>query len=498
MLHNIFLIAFLLTGFPVVAQKTVFSFQTSNVDSTKKSTCESFVVPDEKAGKTTIILKGNDNVEYLLLNREFEVEAKVLPANGLVNTIFGKRYEKYLAGVRNNLGSCFYYMIDRNHFSIEIVNFTNNSIVNKPIFDKADEERNIEWFTSEGRFYLLALNEKKGELALHIVDENGVVSHKNIAVDLSGYNPQKLTLSEYFSYSHVFYPGQETDLIESTELTKIYPYPDKIIMIVANYNEPPHIWTIDLQTYNVIKKKFDLSGFSGFVGNKEKIFNNTYLYGENLFVLNSSRQKIEVGIFNFKTGQLVQKHEITGSSEVQFIETPVEISTKGKLRKQNIIGSNKELIKELSKGTGGIAVARNNKGQIILTCGVYDKGMALYSYEYCPGGGFRAYSTPTGTFYAGPNIPLKRSYSDGAYTPGFKERYYSYTRTVNFKITLDSSEFRLVVAKEKLSNIDRINHYLKTLPEEAQAINTFKINKNDYFGYYSPKERTYFVKEMEK
>ena len=75
----------------------------------------------------------------------------MLPQNGLVNTIFGKGYEKYLAGVRNNLGNCFYYMIDRNHFSMEIVDFINGSVINKPIFDKPDDEKNIEWFTSQGR-----------------------------------------------------------------------------------------------------------------------------------------------------------------------------------------------------------------------------------------------------------------------------------------------------------------------------------------------------------
>lgn len=28
--------------------------------------------------------------------------------------------------------------------------FANSSVINKPIFDKADEEHNLEWFTSEG------------------------------------------------------------------------------------------------------------------------------------------------------------------------------------------------------------------------------------------------------------------------------------------------------------------------------------------------------------
>lgn len=67
MLKNFLLLAFLLTGLTTVVQKTVFSYQTDVAKSTKNSICESIVVPDERTGKTTIILKSNDNVEYLLI-----------------------------------------------------------------------------------------------------------------------------------------------------------------------------------------------------------------------------------------------------------------------------------------------------------------------------------------------------------------------------------------------------------------------------------------------
>lgn len=500
MLNNLLLKIFLLIGLPAFAQKSVLSYST-DVKSTQKTSCESYVFPDEKTGKTTVVLKGDDKAEYLLLNKYLEIEAKVIPPNGLVNTIFGKAYEKYLSGVRNNLGNCFYYMIDRNHFCMEIVDFTNGSVINKPVFDKPDDEKNIEWFASQGRFYLLAVNEKQGELALYVVDENGVVSHKNISVDLNGYNPDKLTVREYFSYSHVFYPKQETELIEATELTKIYPYPGKIIMIVGNYKEPPHIWTIDMQTYNVTKKKMDLSGFSGFAGKREKFSNNTYLYGDNLYVLNSSKQKIEIGIFDFISGQLIKKHEITESSDVPFIETPMEVNTNNKSgkQKQNIIGSNKELIKELFKGSNGIALARNNKGQIILTCGVYDKETGTVNSGY-HAGGFQQSSMSTGRFYAGSNIPVMRTYSDFNSLSNYRERSrsYSFTRTVNFKVALDSSDFKVVATNEKLSTIDKINHFLKSLPEGTQAMNTFFINNNYYVSYYLPKEKSFIVKQMEK
>jgi hypothetical protein len=168
---------------------------------------------------------------------------------------------------------------------------------------------------------------------------------------------------------------------------------------------------------------------------------------------------------------------------MQFVETPVEIRTNGRARKENIIQSNKELIRGLFKGSTGIAVAYNDKGQIILTCGVYDKETgSIYqgAFNESP------FST-TGTYTK--VISLR---SNGGF------RNYTITRTVNFKIILDSSKYNLVSSDSKVSTVDKINHYLKTMPAETEATNIFRINDNYYLGYYSPKEKAFFVKEMEK
>jgi hypothetical protein len=100
------------------------------------------------------------------------------------------------------------------------VDFKNNTVANRQVLEMPDEEHTIQEFTCQGRFYLLRVNDKKHELILYCVNENGISSHKNIPVDLSGFNRDNLTLSEYFSYSHVFYPKQETELIEATDLAR--------------------------------------------------------------------------------------------------------------------------------------------------------------------------------------------------------------------------------------------------------------------------------------
>jgi hypothetical protein len=499
--RNLLLMSAMLIGMSAMAQKTVFTYQTEFVKSAKRSPVESIIVPDETSGKTTVILVGNDNAEYLLLDKSFEIESKVHPSDGLLNTIFHKGYSKYLTGVKNNKGSCFFYAMDRTHINMEIVDFKNNTVFNSQVIEMPNEEHSIEGFTCQGRYYLLSANDKKNELVIYLIDENGILNHRNIPIDLSGFNPDKLSLFEYFSYSNSFYPKQETELIEATDMTKFYPYTDKVQIIVTNDKEPPHIWSIDLKTYNVSKKKFDLSGFTGFNGKKEKFYNNSYLYGENLYVLNASKKKIEVGIFNFNSNQLIQKYEITEASSIPFVEPPVRILTNSTSRKQNIIENNKELINKMFKGSIGIAVAQNNKGQIILTCGEYYKVTGSTS-EFSSGfsrGSFQQSSMPTGQMYSGSNVPVMRTFSDFHSTGNNKGGgTYNFTRTVKFEIMIDSAEYKLVSSDSKLSTVDKINNYLKLMPAEIEAIKIFTVNNNYYLSYYSPKKKAFLIKEMER
>jgi hypothetical protein len=65
-------------------------------------------------------------------------------------------------------------------------------------------------------------------------------------------------------------------------------------------------------------------------------------------------------------------------------------------------------------------------------------------------------------------------------------------------MVLDSSEYKLVTSDSNVSTVDKMNHYLKSMPTETEATNIFKISGHYYLSYYSPKEKAFFVKEMER
>ena len=68
----------------------------------------------------------------------------------------------------------------------------------------------------------------------------------------------------------------------------------------------------------------ELNGFYGYGGKKEKQFTNAFLFKENLFVLNQTKEKLEIAVFNMESGQLIKKYDIDESTNPKFIEPPME------------------------------------------------------------------------------------------------------------------------------------------------------------------------------
>jgi hypothetical protein len=489
------------------SQKTVFSFQPASTPDLKKSfPYQSYLASDNKTGKTSIILKNSTLAEYLLLDNNLRVEEKFQAPGGLMNTIFKVESYKYLDANINTLGACYYFGVKdktlnggNGHIRMEVVDFKNKTVSSKMIFSIPDGQITIDWFTSEGNFFMVSVNDKTNQIFFHVVDNNGNYFSKMIPADFEWFNQykkKKLTLSEYFSFSYVFRSDEETELIASTDLTKLYVYPGELVIVVANYKEPPHIWRFDTRNFTLTSKmRLDMSGFVGFA-EKEYFYANSSVYKNNLYLLNTSKKKIEIGIFELASGKLLKKHELNESSTLPLVETPVEIISRGRSSKKNTINSNKELLKELNTGSSGIALAHNSQGQMILSCGVYDKEERTSGGYYA--GGFSQSSISTGATHAGSNIPVTRTYSNFNSMTNYKNgKAYMYTRTVNFKVTIDTTTFNIIDSKEKFSSIDKVNKLLETIDKKSQAENSFKKGGKYYICYYNSDNTTFSIQEVE-
>ncbi|MBO9683807.1 MAG: hypothetical protein J7502_14250, partial [Flavisolibacter sp.] len=159
-------------------QNTVFSYQPAGAAVTKPSPYYSYVANDKKNLKTTMLLWNSDQVEYILLSKDFEQEG-IIQVPRASSAVSAKDYGFYAAIINNTTTSIFYSTQDKSlnnnkrHFRIEIADFKNKTVTNKFLFEKPEGETIKEWFVTGGNFVVLATNDKEKQLIFHIADEKG-------------------------------------------------------------------------------------------------------------------------------------------------------------------------------------------------------------------------------------------------------------------------------------------------------------------------------------
>ena len=448
------------------AQKTLLSIdpEIAKNEHKRSTKYKSRVIANDPNGMTAIVLTDEKAIEYMLLNTEMGVVNRFSPSNGLEGTLMDECCDRYFGGIIDKEVAHFlYYVTDKSykggkwHFRIENVDFKTNKISSKVLSEVSPGEELIEAFTEGGSFYIITCNNKTSEIVIQISDVNGKVETIRTTMNLEGIAKSKVKLSEYLILTHKYSQGEQSELSGSTALAKIYPYDDKIVFVVVKWEDTPDIWTIDLKTSKAECKQWELNGFYGF-GTKKKPFANATIYKENLFVLNQTKDKLEVGVFNMASGQLIKKYEIDESTNLKFVETPVEYNRINEGRVGiNTITNNKELIKEVSIGSLGIAIAKNVMGQIILTCGAYDK--------------------ESGTVTS-PSIDYVR------------------VRKVNFRIAVDPSTFDLIPSATEIAPLDKLYNYLSSVEDNSAAANIFRQGDRYFLSAYDKKSKKFSVVEM--
>ena len=459
-------------------QKTVFTYPETP---SKNYSISSAVVEDEQKHTLCLALKDNEKVEYFLFSPDLKFMSKIAPVAGLKNSVYGYQSAYKFGSFANENGFNFIFsaqdksvLNNAEHIRIETVNFEKKEVSAGSYF-LTNAERYVAYFANGKKFYYITADDKSGELVVYTILENGKVEKNNVKVNLKQfYDIKKAKFSDYFSFHHTFYATQETGLKEGSDLTKFFIYPDKVTIVVQNDKEPPHLLTLDLKTYVLNKEKLSMQGFCGFEGKKERFFNNSYIFDNRLYVVNVCDERIELGVFNPETHALITKQQILKDDDSFFAGDVTSSKTVGKHEKEKELKT-AGLIKKMMKGSVGIAAAKNNKGNIVITSGTYDNTVV--------GGG--------GYYVGGPNAPL-----GGVFKPS--NDWTPATLVTSFKLVLDSATSTLLTNQPIETRYDKIMNYSQNFQPEAQARNIFSFNGKLYGAFYDANNKQFVIQYLEE
>lgn len=468
----------------------------------EKKDYDSYYLNDPVSLQSVLILKDNKKAEYLLLDKNLKLVSKFSPADGLAGTVFNHYEEQYLGGTAGNGKFYFVYEVtdkkivgSSTDVFIETLDMTANTVVNRKLYEAPKSEKPVAIFSNYGQFYSITANNESGELIIRYLNTQGELIQKSIAITVPA-KGKKDKLSEYLSGLKVININDEAGLETGTEKVKLFHFPDKLVFVINNSDDPTRMIMIDTNTFSKTENSIDHNALlSG--GDKGKSYVNSFLSGDKLFSLILNKKNIQVAVYDINSGKQLRNFEFTESSVLTgFAKTPVQEERKGKSFKEKEIDDVKKLIKLLDKGSEAIIVSKGKQNRFIITVGTYD--------PINPPGS-------AGSFQKGPDTfeGVNRNASGGA-TPIMRSTPYrwvpgspihasvqaSYYSSTNFKIMLDSTGVNMVRGAAPVSVNEQVKSYLNDADPKADAKNQFSINQKQYFGYYSREQKTYLVEEI--
>lgn len=449
----------------------------------------------------SIILKDNKKVEYVWLSKDFKVLSKVPSPIG--NTVLDQSANHYIGGTAS--GSEFHFLYHaKSSYLMETVDFSAKTVGNKKILEFPDGEKSLIALGNDDTYYILATNDKSGELVLYSVSNTGQLSSKHIPFTVPAVEgKRKGKLSNYLSGIKVVKGGEEPDLSSAVQSAKIFSQHGYLHIVVNDGDNPTHIFSIDLSNLTAHEKFVDYNSLIS-KDDKGKVYVSSFLRGDDLYSLILNKKNIRISVHHLPTGSLLAKYEFTEDAGSNlFAESPVTEKRMGKKVDMKDVDDIRKLIKAFTKGTEGLMVSQTESGKLVLTAGTYDLiqlssggggggwvgGWQQSSMPVTPGivnhgATYTAVSTWNPNMYYRPGMP---SYTTTS------ARYYT---TTYFRLLLDSTSLKTVKGRVPTPVADQIKDYIDEVDKRARATNQFHIGKNQYYGYYDRDVQAYVIEQI--
>jgi hypothetical protein len=488
---------------PASAQKQVFSYPFEFEKSfLQKSDYEAYFLQDGNADRFAFILKDNKKVEYVQVDKTFKVLSTV--KSDIDNTVFDIT-EDYLGGTSENGVFNFVYKVsdkkafsrEKIYYQVESVNFNTKTISNKKAFEISKEEKPLTSFSDNNRYFSITCNDKTSEIKLYMLTATGDPLTKTIAFKVpGGVDKDRRNISGYLGDLKLIKGNEEPGLESVVQSAKLFSAPNSLSFVINDADAPTHIFTIDLPNFSTNEKFIDHSAETEKGKASPEV--NSFLYDNKLFSLILNKNNVKIAVYSMQDGALLKSYEVNEETGFDsFAQTPVFEQRLGKKATEKNVDDVSKLIKAFNKGTEGLMVYQNKKGQYIITAGSYDlvpvsSGSSGMPTGHWTGGG--AVNTYAGT----PTIASSYYVSTGIKpgTPYYATTSARYYKTTYFKMLLDSSSCKITNGNLPLSVNAQIKDFLDDADKKAKATNQFALSNGQYYGYYDANSNSYIIDQI--
>ena len=467
-----------------IAQEEVFKIQNTDFSPSFKNK-DSYSFSNHKTGELSILIGEHKILYAYLLDSDFEKkgELKVKSLKKSFNNFLG-----YTVNDKN------YRLVftNKSNKKFAVINYDFNT-QNSNTFEidlEIKKEEYVESLSLNNRFFLLTILKNSSDLIIReLVDEVFIKTIIPFENNISLYHlllqvndpddDQKIKAS--FLKNKIIHltkiDNNNPNSIETTsELNKLYSDNNSLIFTFDNFNNYTLIFTLDLNSFELSKRKIDK------IKDPVHLFEktNSYIFNDLFFQIQSSKDKMVFSVKNFETGNLIKKYAINIDAPIAIKNTPI-IQEKiaaplGRKREMEVTA---KYLRKITAGDLGISAYKVGVNYQITLGGTKEISSGSGGGMMMTGSGAMT-MTSSGTVSVSPLNMTFTSYHS-----------YSYTKSTYIK-SLFNEYFEHQKGEIKENVFDKIKEFEDDLKHE-DAVNIFLHNNTLYFGYFDLENQEYII-----
>lgn len=483
MLKKILLMALLLNGLVSLSQETI----SSTPIELKKNRGVFQTVNDQKKD-VTVFVSDKIKVNAIHLNEKMQIADSI--STERPNT---KVYTNMIGyNIKNNNTRLFWSSDDYENIFTQLYDFNSRTVQTQQYTLALKDEKFLQKFSENEKFYILTVVKKSNNLRLHIFDKEGVYVSKTISLEgfhffkkkyvkstLYGVLEESFLPNEWPFSMHFMNIENPTSLNEATKKRKCYFNKNQIVITIDNNVNYTQAIVIDLTRFSAIEKIIKFPSISEMSpgGYSVRLNSNSFFINNKLYQIKSSAD-----IFHFTIkdldGNLLKEYTATGDTPIEFKNT--EISQQGNDffgGGEKVLENSSQFIRKITNLHAGIACYNVGENTLITFGGISDTSQQPAGQSVMNQFGF--IGSLLGAVIFNPTMDSFNSYS---------------SRKVVKVEGLFDKEGNHVKGELQPLAFDKIRTFLDK-NEDTSAQILFKIDSY-YLGYYDKKAKEYIIRKF--
>lgn len=449
-----------------------------------------FQIVNDLTKETTIFVSDKEKVKAIRLDKEMKIMDSL--STERVN------YSTYAQMIGHNgfssNPSLFWSSPNHKEILFQPFNFKNPASSNQTYSLPLKDERVLQNFSQNDKFYMMTVLKNSDKLKLYVFDTNGKLEEK--IIDLTGFrffksDFKKTTL--YGMLEEVFYsselpfslqkiiPENPTSLVESSKKKKCYSNGKTIILTFDMNMDYTQLITINLESFTATEKILK----KPFINATERyqLNSNSFLIDNKLYQIKSSSSELFLTIKDLEDN-LIKSYEASGENPIIDFKNSNFEQEYGGTSKKRILETSSQFIRKTNNLNAGISCYKLNDNYLV-TIGSVSEEEQQVSTGMIIGGMFGAVGSIAGSLI------------DAAISNPTMESFNSYAnRKVVYINGLFDKEGTHVKGEIEPLAFDKIRIFFdKNTDVSSQTL--YKLDNIYYLGYYDNNSKEYVIREFE-